>query len=650
MIITLGWWILVLMTFGISLWPAYLYLKDRDKRKLMFFIAFFLSLFVFLFNALDFSNRFADNIFILNVFQWTTLPIIIALLISVVESFYPSKDFERGFLIFAIFSVVSFGFVFFPFEIQNFFRYFRMLTSSGVIFFSAIQIVKWKNVQSVFFIIAMISFTIAGVAHGTNQMELSVYAYAVAYLFVFLVFFFYSSTDNLKSSGLKSYFSLQKQLTSARSALQKSKELYKSIVENTQDVILLTDMNGKNSYVSPSSEKVLGVKPDEFLNTTTWPFDVHPDDTKIVNEAMRKGFAGYPGSNLEYKIITKDNSVRWVSHSWTPLKKNGEIQTIVSSIKDITNLKKTQQELAERVSYLQRNELATLNIMEDFQESIESLKNARDQIDEKNAELKESQLELKKLNDELEQRVQDRTREIERLLKQKDAFIDQLGHDLKHPLGPLINLLPLLKKQESDEKKKDILSVLERNVDYMKHLVIRTVKLAKLNAPSTRFDYKEIELHELIKKVIEKNKSTFEENDVVVNADVAENILIHADPLQIEEVLENLISNAMKYGSEHGFIELKAKVGPKDEIVLISVKDTGHGMSSEQIENVFNEFYKADESRHDFTSTGLGLSICKRIVEKHDGQIWAESEGIGKGSTITFSLPLVKEKVERYIE
>ena len=63
------------------------------------------------------------------------------------------------------------------------------------------------------------------------------------------------------------------------------------------------------------------------------------------------------------------------------------------------------------------------------------------------------------------------------------------------------------------------------------------------------------------------------------------------------------------------------------------------GMSEEQLNHVFDEFYKADESRHDFTSTGLGLSICKKIIEKHQGKIWAESPGIGKGTTIYFTIP-----------
>jgi signal transduction histidine kinase len=75
-----------------------------------------------------------------------------------------------------------------------------------------------------------------------------------------------------------------------------------------------------------------------------------------------------------------------------------------------------------------------------------------------------------------------------------------------------------------------------------------------------------------------------------------------------------------------------------DDFIVVSVKDTGIGLESDQIQHIFDEFYKVDYARHDLQSTGLGLSICKRIVEKHGGRIWVESQGKGKGSTFFFTL------------
>jgi PAS domain S-box-containing protein len=639
----IGWWMLVLFTSVISAWSIRLYYQDKDKRKLMFSIIFFLSLFIFFFNAIDASTIFQNNHFLNNLFQWLTLPVMTALLISVVESFSSSKKFEKGFLLFVIFSLISFLLVFLPFSIEAFLKYVRMSIAFGIIGFSLYHFVKLKNIQSLFFLAAVITFSVAGMAHAYKQTSLSIFAYAISYLFLGLVFVWYGSNKDLSGKGMSSYFSLQKRLNHAESELEQSKDLYKSIVENTQDVIILTDVTGVSSFASPSSTRVLGYTPDEITNVNQWPLKIYPDDEQRVAQAMKKGYAGYPGSNFEYRIFTKNGDLRWISHSWSPIIEQGKIKTIVSSIKDITDLKETQQKLADRIKHLQKNELATLNIMEDFQESISSLKKARQQIDKKNNQLKESQEQLKEFNEDLEKRVEKRTKEVERLLKQKDAFIDQLGHDLKHPLGPFINLIPLLKKRENDEKKREILTVLERNVDYMKRLVIRTVKLAKLNAPSTTFDFQSFQFADFIQKIIEKNMASFEKLDVDVTTDINPDISVYADSLQIDEVVENIFSNALKYGSEHGQISVTAQKDQTDKFVHVSIKDTGFGMNSKQLEDIFNEFYKADVSRHDFTSTGLGLSICKRIIEKHDGRIWAESEGVGKGTTIHFSLPLVQK-------
>ena len=81
-------------------------------------------------------------------------------------------------------------------------------------------------------------------------------------------------------------------------------------------------------------------------------------------------------------------------------------------------------------------------------------------------------------------------------------------------------------------------------------------------------------------------------------------------------------------------------------MVTVSVADTGIGMTQEEIDRIFDEFYKADSARHDIQSTGLGMSICKRIVEKHGGSIWVESPGPGKGTTVFFTLPAASGPVK----
>jgi len=234
--------------------------------------------------------------------------------------------------------------------------------------------------------------------------------------------------------------------------------------------------------------------------------------------------------------------------------------------------------------------------------------------------------------------IQQYSETLEKILKQKDEFINQLGHDLKNPLGPLIQLLPILEKDEKDEKKKEIISVLRRNVGYMRNLVTKTIELAKLNSPNTNFNFQQVNMAQLVENVIEANKLLITDHNVTIENNLTNDITLFADSLRIEELLNNLFNNAIKYTEQKGNIIIDAK--KEDNSILFSIKDDGIGMSTEQMENIFNEFYKADVSRHNFESSGLGMTISKRIVEKHGGKIWVQSKGLGKGSTFFFTLPI----------
>lgn len=264
-------------------------------------------------------------------------------------------------------------------------------------------------------------------------------------------------------------------------------------------------------------------------------------------------------------------------------------------------------------------------------------------------ELREADKMLRIVNKELERKIKARTAEIERLLKQKDEFINQLGHDLKTPLTPLTILLPIVKKRVDDPKLKEILDVTIKNTDYMKNLVIKTLQLARLDTPGTTFEIDEAtDLSGELNKVIKSNKLILEKKDIKLENKIDEKIIVRADKLRLSELFDNLITNAVKFTPDAGTITFDAK--EDKDFVTVSVKDTGIGMTQEQIDHIFDEFYKADESRHrhDFDSSGLGLSICKRIVEKHGGKIWAKSFGEGKGSIFYFTLK--RGRQENHVE
>ena len=321
---------------------------------------------------------------------------------------------------------------------------------------------------------------------------------------------------------------------------------------------------------------------------------------------MSKGTLGY-----EVKIKSSDEI--------------GELATAFNTMS--ADLKVSQDNLEEYSKNLEKLVAARTKELEEKTRRLEQI----------NQDLTVAREELSILNKNLEQRVHERTKEVEKLLKQKDEFITQLGHDLKNPLGPLINLIPLLEQQEKNAEKKEMLSVLQRNANYMKNLVVKTLELAVLNSPNTKLSLETLHLYDEVDQIIQNKKLLIEDSHAKISNNIDHKLLIKADRLRLEELMTNIFENSAKYCQRDCQITIDAK--PIDDFVTISITDNGIGMTQEQIEKIFDEFYKADYARHDIQNTGLGMSICRRIVERHGGRIWVRSPGPGKGTTVSFTMP-----------
>ena len=189
-----------------------------------------------------------------------------------------------------------------------------------------------------------------------------------------------------------------------------------------------------------------------------------------------------------------------------------------------------------------------------------------------------------------------------------------------------------------DPELKRMLVLIMDNVDYMKNLTEMTLQFAQLNSQSVRLKPEKVDLVSEIGNIIEGLSPVFEENGIKVINNTTAPLDIEVDRLLVKELLHNLISNSIKYTNGNGVVTFDVIVNGKN--VKVSVKDNGIGMTEEQLKRVFEEFYKVDDSRNDRSSTGLGLVICQRIIEKHGGSIWAESQGIGQGTTMHFTLPI----------
>jgi signal transduction histidine kinase len=180
----------------------------------------------------------------------------------------------------------------------------------------------------------------------------------------------------------------------------------------------------------------------------------------------------------------------------------------------------------------------------------------------------------------------------------------------------------------------------------MKYLIIETLALAQLNSPNMQLSLQDVDLSIQIRDILNTQRTLFEGKNIVFENNIPTETIVQVDLLQIRELFDNLISNAIKY-SQEGEVKITFDAKEMDDFIVVSVKDTGVGLEPDQITHVFEEFYKVDNSRHDLESTGLGLTICQRIVEKHGGRIWVESQGKGKGTTFFFTLKPYKRTSDK---
>lgn len=232
--------------------------------------------------------------------------------------------------------------------------------------------------------------------------------------------------------------------------------------------------------------------------------------------------------------------------------------------------------------------------------------------------------------------------EKSRLLAQLDharlmeTMMARLGHDLRTPLTPLFVMLPLIRKHLTDPDMIHKVDMCIHAAASINNLADKTRTFATLSARITPHELEGVPLAGIVDRALAESAGTISQKQLDCRNCVDPTLVVRVVPAQFHELFSNLISNAVHFSLEKGAVIISAE--RKDETVKISVRDEGAGLDPHHLEHIFDEFFKADESRHDLNATGLGLSICKRIVQNHHGRIWAESPGTGKGTTVRIAL------------
>lgn len=217
---------------------------------------------------------------------------------------------------------------------------------------------------------------------------------------------------------------------------------------------------------------------------------------------------------------------------------------------------------------------------------------------------------------------------------QKSRFVANASHELRTPLANLKTRLYLLRRQP--EKLDAHVDVIERTTERMISLVEDLLNVSRFERGIIPFEPASTDLVRLIKEVLDDQQIDANRKSIQLVRVLPDGPLdLHLDPKRMYQVITNVVVNAISYTPEHGVITVSVSL--HDTHVLIQVHDTGPGIAAEQLEHVFDPFFRASEGK--VSGTGLGLTIAKEIVERHHGAIWAESE-LGNGSVFNILLPL----------
>ena len=221
----------------------------------------------------------------------------------------------------------------------------------------------------------------------------------------------------------------------------------------------------------------------------------------------------------------------------------------------------------------------------------------------------------------------------------KSAFLANMSHEIRTPLNSIIGFSGLLAKTDDPKEKAEFVEIIDHNNKQLLTLISDILDLSKIETGSVKIEKERIDMMKMFNDIEQSMKLNFNFRDVIFLAEpLRENIIFYSDRMRIVQVITNLVSNAIKF-TESGFVVFGAK--KYDDYIEFYVRDTGCGINEEYCEKIFERFFKLDSFKN---GTGIGLSICKMIIEKMGGKIWVESVP-QRGSTFKFTIPFLTEAI-----
>lgn len=248
-----------------------------------------------------------------------------------------------------------------------------------------------------------------------------------------------------------------------------------------------------------------------------------------------------------------------------------------------------------------------------------------------------------------EEAIKKYIKDLEEMNNHKESILAIVSHDLRSPLGAIIGMVDYLRsdfeKMETDDVKKMLHHLYEASIQEL-NMLDYLLEWARIKYATEAFSPSQLNLASCVNKVFETLNKVAAISNINLHHDIEENARVFADQNMLHSILQNIVSNALKYSHPGGEITITART--KDDKMIVQIKDTGTGMSKELQEKIFTPQLKTlSKARKEDKGAGIGLLLVKGFLEKSGGEIWVESK-VGEGSSFYFSLPIDKplDKIE----
>jgi PAS domain S-box-containing protein len=402
-----------------------------------------------------------------------------------------------------------------------------------------------------------------------------------------------------------------------------------SLFENATEGIILTNNTGNISLVNPAAEKMFGYKCDEIIGQ---PIEILiPQEFKAHHHQLRAGFYQNPsnrsmGHNRDLYGRRKDGSKLPVEVSLSHYKKEGEL-FVIAFIVDITQRKEIETGMKRQQAELERisNEIRKLNA--DLELKVEErtmiLKEALQKLEQSQTELSEA-LNKEKLLNEI-----------------KSRFVSMASHEFRTPLSTVLSSAVLLSKytQTDDQTKRNRhIDKIKGSVKHLNDILEDFLSLGKLDEGKVESQISELDLNQCILDTVDEMKAFLKKDQYFEQSYAGEN-LIHSDKNLLRNIIINLVSNAIKFSGEGTKVSVSTIVN--DGTAEIKVQDEGIGIGEEDQAHLFSTFFRGGNAMN-IQGTGLGLHIVKRYADLLGGSVNLKSQ-LDKGTVITISIPTVSQ-------